>query len=422
LSVLGVAVLASLAIAPIASARRISFTGEGYVYDAEPGEVNHPLVGFGATASDTIFFEPSETLAIDESAALHGCNYFVIEEAIYYDRVVCPTTPSITFNLGDGDDELEGGPANETILAGPGNDAIRGGREGNDLEDGGPGDDRFDESVAGEGSDTFIGGDGRDELTYSGSALDGRISPLTVTLDGIANDGESGEQDNVGGDIESVTGGRGPDTLIGSEDSNELHGGAGDDVLRGLGGSDRLDGGDGNDQIDARDGSPDLVSCGPGFDRATIDAVDSLSPDPLDACEVVDAGNAGPASAGGGEAGAGTRAALAVKAPGRIKLGRLLRAGLPVEVICPGPCEVNSSLYASAGIARRLGLARARTALVGRSRRSLRAAGTVRLHVKLRGKARKRLKRARRIALTLKTTVTQPSGAATKLRTVRVQR
>ena len=34
---------------------------------------------------------------------------------------------------------------------------------------------------------------------------------MTVDLDGVADDGAPGENDNVRADIENVTGGRGPD-------------------------------------------------------------------------------------------------------------------------------------------------------------------------------------------------------------------
>ena len=52
-----------------------------------------------------------------------------------------------------------------------------------------------------------------------------RTAAVTVSLDGTANDGESGENDNVGADVESITGGKGNDTLTGNDLANQLSGG-----------------------------------------------------------------------------------------------------------------------------------------------------------------------------------------------------
>ena len=75
------------------------------------------------------------------------------------------------------------------------------------------------------------------------------------------------------------------DHLIGTPYADHLSGRRGADVLEGRGGADhltggagrdRLDGGTGNDVLDARDGEHDIVRCGPGKDRATVDRADSV--------------------------------------------------------------------------------------------------------------------------------------------------
>ena len=113
--------------------------------------------------------------------------------------------------------------------------------------------------------------------------------PIVVTLDGQANDGVAGENDNVGpdNDVETVRGGERDDRLVGNDDANELDGKSGDDTITGGAGNDKLvdflgddalDGGPGADilrtdggpdgtrsadTLDARDGARDLViDCG----------------------------------------------------------------------------------------------------------------------------------------------------------------
>src|SRR6185312_12788009 len=100
-----------------------------------------------------------------------------------------------------------------------------------------------DKLLRGSGNDTLDGGDGNDLADYSSDR-----APVTITLDGQANDGENGERDNVS--AERVTGGAGGDRLIGDDANNTLIGGGGSDTLVGGGGSDSLQGGDGDDLLD----------------------------------------------------------------------------------------------------------------------------------------------------------------------------
>lgn len=82
----------------------------------------------------------------------------------------------------------------------------------------------------------------------------------------------------------SFDGEKGDDTIIGSAADSVLYGGSGQDVLKGRGGDDvilglnghdRLRGGSGDDRLRADDDDRDrLIDCGPGDDKAFIDAID----------------------------------------------------------------------------------------------------------------------------------------------------
>ena len=205
----------------------------------------------------------------------------------------------------------------ENIKGGGGNDTLTGnllaneisGGDGDDTLNGLAGGDTFKEGDADSGSDIFNGGDGVDSVDYSA-----RTEDLTVTMDGTAaNDGESGEADNVKSDVENLTGGAGDDTITGSSGANEIFGGAGDDVIDGAAGNDTLDGGAdddtlsggaGDDLLDGNTGDNDLT-CGAGDDIAINEGNGSVDAD----CEL---GNVtGDGGGGGGGGGGGSPIELA---------------------------------------------------------------------------------------------------------------
>jgi myo-inositol-hexaphosphate 3-phosphohydrolase len=134
--------------------------------------------------------------------------------------------------------------------------------------EGGAGTDTLTGGLA---ADALIGGDGTDTVLYTG------LASVTITLDGLANDGAVGEGDNVGTDVERVTTGNGNDSITGNAAANLLKAAGGADVLNGGLGKDTLEGGGGNDQLGARDGVADTVRCGAGVDTVTADTVDSVS-------------------------------------------------------------------------------------------------------------------------------------------------
>lgn len=149
-----------------------------------------------------------------------------------------------------GDDQLTGGASFDEIDGGANDDTMFGvggsdrfvGSPGVDSASGGSGNDEFDQTQDLDGGTTFSGGDGSDQVHYfRGSA------PISITLDGEPNDGESGEGDNIKGDVEEMITGSGNDILVGNGLVNILSSGQGDDHLTGGGGADQEDGSHGND-------------------------------------------------------------------------------------------------------------------------------------------------------------------------------
>jgi Ca2+-binding RTX toxin-like protein len=150
---------------------------------------------------------------------------------------------------GDGNDSISATLGNDTLDGGTGKDTLRGGA-GNDSLTGDAGNDSLD---GGLGGDTISGGSGTDTLTYAT-----RITALNISLDGAANDGASGENDNVTDDIETIIGGSGDDMISGGTNSVSLVGGAGNDTLSGGTGNDTLNGGAGGDEMDGGDGMDEV--------------------------------------------------------------------------------------------------------------------------------------------------------------------
>jgi Ca2+-binding RTX toxin-like protein len=181
----------------------------------------------------------------------------------------------------DGDDSLAGGAGGDTINGDAGNDVLNGGDVGlvggdaGDRLNGGPGADKLsggrgnDELDGGLGPDDISGGAEKDTVSY-----EDRTGRVFVTLDGQANDGETGEGDNVFPDVEAIVGGLRGDDLLGDADNNNVDGGDGEDWLVGDLGPDRLLGGDAPDIVQARDGIADEVACGDGDDLVIADPKD----------------------------------------------------------------------------------------------------------------------------------------------------
>jgi hypothetical protein len=181
------------------------------------------------------------------------------------------TVASMDVDLGDGGDSAKiQGLLPTTLAGGSGDDVLTGG-SGTDDVFGDDGADELDGAIA---ADVLHGGSGADLALYRS-----RDNSVKVTLDGVANDGEAGEGDNVMPDVENVDGGGGDDWLVGSTAGNALRGKAGADVLQGGFGADALDGGDGNDVMLSGGDGGDLVACGAGDDEVYADGVDAVAAD-----------------------------------------------------------------------------------------------------------------------------------------------
>jgi Ca2+-binding RTX toxin-like protein len=185
---------------------------------------------------------------------------------------------------GNNNDVLNGGENPDNLYGNAGADTLNGGLEGdylypgpdNDTVNGGDGPDQiYCTDAFPDGNDVFNGGGGSDYVTYYT-----RTANLHLTIDGLANDGQSGETDNIKLDVERIQGGQGADTITGSDANNTLdgylgadtiHGGLGDDNVYGGccdTGADVLYGDDGNDSIYGYDG-PDKLYGGTGRDGLT---------------------------------------------------------------------------------------------------------------------------------------------------------
>jgi Ca2+-binding RTX toxin-like protein len=152
--------------------------------------------------------------------------------------------------------------------------------------DGGGGDDTF-LLTRGTGRDVVAGGTGMDLATYAGRFTIGSpgSSGVDVTLDGQANDGDPTidqpdstaptEGDNVGVDVENLTGTKRDDRLIGNGLQNVLFGDEGLDTLTGGAGEDTVIA---REPASAGSGTPDVISCGaPSPLRSTTTAFGVLS-------------------------------------------------------------------------------------------------------------------------------------------------
>jgi Ca2+-binding RTX toxin-like protein len=199
------------------------------------------------------------------------------------DGVTVATPTNAVILGGTGDDTLVGGSGQDVARGEDGADTVRGGA-GDDTIDGGPGNDALDPGLGGNADhDTLAGGEGDDSVSYGL-----RSAPVATTKDGVANDGQAGEGDNIGLDIERIAGGVANDTVGGGPDADVLDGGPGDDALNGFAGddalhgdgglsagADTLSGGLGNDVIQGDGGADalsgeagnDVVEGGTGADR-----------------------------------------------------------------------------------------------------------------------------------------------------------
>jgi Ca2+-binding RTX toxin-like protein len=189
---------------------------------------------------------------------------------------------------------VEGSNFDDPQLFGSDRNELFRGLNGNDVIGTGGGSDVIDEGSAPNGADTLNGGNGTgDRIFYSL-----RTSGVNVSLDGVRNDGASGEGDDVRPSVEDIGGTNFRDVLTGNDQPNIIDGFGGNDTITGLGGNDTLStgtgnngivAGTGNDVIFARNNAIDDVDCGENAnDTDTLDR--DTSENRIVGCERVQVG------------------------------------------------------------------------------------------------------------------------------------
>jgi Ca2+-binding RTX toxin-like protein len=162
-------------------------------------------------------------------------------------------------NGGDGNDRIVGGSSDDSLFGNAGNDTLIG-LFGNDFVNGDDGNDTLVATIEQDGADDFSGGEGNDTADYSGRNNLAPGTVLSLSLDGVRNDGEPGEGDLL--DVENVKGGTGHNVITGNSAANTLQGGQSLDAIFGA------DGISGNDVI---------IGGGLGGDSCTFDPGDSVT-------------------------------------------------------------------------------------------------------------------------------------------------
>ena len=261
----------------LAGANRLNLGAYGGDDTLEGGAGDDTLVGgFG---NDTLDGGAGHDTA-DYSAAQHGVNadleagtaHETFEHTTWRYNAETHRAERITETVTS-DDTLSNienltGSAHDDTLAGDSGDNVLDGHGGSDTLDGRGGDDvfRFTDAKAGDVY-TVDGGDGTDTIDLSHiSADDAEVTADTITV-------------HLGGDetftihhqnVENIIFGGGqsarvPQNLTGTGGDDTLSGGAGDDTVSGLAGNDHLDGGAGSDVLDGGTGD-DVLHGGSGAD------------------------------------------------------------------------------------------------------------------------------------------------------------
>jgi Ca2+-binding RTX toxin-like protein len=250
---------------------------------------------YGGAGADTLGFAEYEVEgASDNDLYSGGSGHDTLAIYFHYDHGVRVDTDGVADDgrsgekdniLGDleliygtdRNDRISAGPGRSTLIGGKGDDVLYG-NGGDDVLIGGPGNDTVDggagnDHLSGEsGADVVRGGSGTDTVSYSD-----HVKPVVVDLDGAkGDDGQAGEKDSVGADVENLHGGPGNDRLTGNAAANEISGYDGNDVIRGGAGNDLLDGGNGQDRVFGEAGDDNLD----GQDRNVGNAVDLLDGGP----------------------------------------------------------------------------------------------------------------------------------------------
>jgi Ca2+-binding RTX toxin-like protein len=232
---------------------------------------------FTRAGNDTIWLWGSQVPGFPKITSLiGGAGHDTINGSVGFDAIWGDDIPSgvgsektgtpgnDVINAGEGGDWLYGGAGNDT-LRGEGGDDLLSAEDGDDSLAGGPGKDTqfgdngsdvFDAGSSNDGADLMYGGRGDtptrryfDYIDYSK-----RTKGVMISANGVAEDGEAGERDNIG-DFEYYIGGAGNDTLSGSGGEYEqFRGNDGNDLIYGVGGPDWIFAGKGSDTVFAGEG------------------------------------------------------------------------------------------------------------------------------------------------------------------------
>ncbi len=155
-----------------------------------------------------------------------------------FDFSAITLTGIVRVNGGDGNDNIIGNAAANTIWGGNGMDRLEGG-DGADVLVGDAGNDTL---VGGNGNDTLTGGADIDTVDYSYSSTN-----WTINLAATSAQAVSGSETDTIATVENVIGGSGNDIITGTTAANVLTGGAGNDRITGGTGNDGINGGLGTD-------------------------------------------------------------------------------------------------------------------------------------------------------------------------------
>jgi Ca2+-binding RTX toxin-like protein len=417
-------------------------------------DLNRPIRIEGSSAKDDISIYSTEAVPDSIPVSINGNDG---DDRI---RDAYDSSAGRVLTGGGGNDEIDSYAGNDTLDGGDGNDTLDGG-EGNDRVLGGNGDDAVDgDGYKDPGSDVIDGGAGYDYFEGWGQPEQLQRQPtVTLTLDGAANDGRPGENDNVTNVedfqmyvVGSFTGTDGPekfviynpgnsgpsnligrggdDELVGHDFNDNVDGGAGNDHVEGGLGNDTVTGGPGqdtiygdataarctyysckisfgNDVINARDGEADNIDCGIGQDKAIVDAIDVVAN-----CETVEGGGSN-----GGPAPGGPSAGKLKFTFGLTGLAKVAANGLKVKVPCAAACTVSGSVIADKATARKLG-----TKKVASGKGEASKAGTATVTLKPSRAVARKLKKLRSAKVTIKVTVSSGGAKQTATRSLMLKR
>jgi Ca2+-binding RTX toxin-like protein len=175
---------------------------------------------------------------------------------------------------GDGDDYIDSDFLS-TTCTGPG---------GKDAVDGGAGDDTAYEIPDGQ-PDRVAGGTGVDMVYYvddTAGGPPGATESIRITLDGIADDGETTSDNGNNFDVENSAIALPSDStdvpaaVAGNDAANVLNTGGGNDAIAPGLGADVVRAYGGDDTVTAQDGYPDHIDCSDGNDTADVDQFDTV--------------------------------------------------------------------------------------------------------------------------------------------------